>query len=278
MSGAGRWTTTLSMRQRKKAFCCRGASRSCRHRPGTFGPARRKASRSSGLRASATGGAPLVAPTALLGVLPFPQGRLPAPFQLGGHQAVARVGLVELPLRQAGLVAEALELLLPGLPRLLLFLPEGGHGLGVQVQRRGGPGRRRRRRRRRRRWGPPAGSGSRAPGTAGGGTCSGNESLSCTARPSSARIPRSRRCRAAGPGPGGAPPGSGCGRAHCGCRAPWPGCSQTCPSPYRQGTCPGGRPSTPPGAAASARAGAGRWRGARRACGRRRRRPRRRGS
>src|SRR5262249_45002272 len=55
----------------------------------------------------------------LFGILEVPQRRLPASLQLSGHQAVVRVGLVVLPLRQAGLVAQPLDLLLLGLPHVL---------------------------------------------------------------------------------------------------------------------------------------------------------------
>lgn len=71
---------------------------------------------------------------AFLGVLEFSKRRFPAPLQFGGHQAVVRVRLVELPFGQARLIAEALELLLPRPLHLFLLLVEGGHGLGVQVQ------------------------------------------------------------------------------------------------------------------------------------------------
>ena len=54
-------------------------------------------------------------------------------------------------------------------------------------------------------------------------------SLPCTARPSCARTPRKRRCRAAGPCRAGAPRGSCCGHTRCGCRGSCPGFSQKCP-------------------------------------------------
>jgi len=47
----------------------------------------------------------LLVPESLFGILEFPQRRFPTPLQLGGHQAVVRVGLVVLSLGQAGLVA-----------------------------------------------------------------------------------------------------------------------------------------------------------------------------
>ena len=220
----------------------------------------------------------LLVPEPLLGVLEFPQRRFPTPLQLGGHQAVVRVGLVVLPLGQAGLVAEPLDLL----PLRLLHLLSRPGGGRPRPCHRGpippGTGRRGRPGRRARRWDRRAGSGRRARGTAGEDSCRYNGIHSCTARPSCARTPRSRRCRGAGPCRAGAPPGSCCGRIRCSCRGPWPGFSQKCPSRCRPDTCPGGRPSTGPWAAASARAGGGHRPAGRPACGRRRRRRHRRGS
>ena len=103
----------------------------------------------------------LLVPEPLLGVLEFPQRRFPTPLQFGGHQAVVRVGLVVLPLGQAGLVAEPLDLLPLRLPDLLRRPAEGGHGLAVEVQFHRGQGVEEGLRRRGRRWGRRAGSGRR---------------------------------------------------------------------------------------------------------------------
>src|SRR6516165_7330136 len=68
------------------------------------------------------------------GVLELPQRRFPTPFQLGGHEAVVRVGLVVLPFGQTGLVAKTLDLLSLRLLQLLLVLAERGHGPAIEVQ------------------------------------------------------------------------------------------------------------------------------------------------
>src|SRR5262245_9067803 len=76
----------------------------------------------------------LFLPQPLFGILEVSQRRFPAPFQLGGHQAVVRVGLVVLPLGQAGLVAEPIDRLSLGLLDLVGLPAEGGHGPVLQVQ------------------------------------------------------------------------------------------------------------------------------------------------
>ena len=253
-----RWTTTLSIRHRKEAFfCCGDEAALPPTAPGCFLPGLSEGLLGS-LEVSPGRGCCCCSLEAFFGLLEFAQRRLPAPLQFGGHQAVVRVGLVELPLGQAGLVAQPFESAAAGL--LDLFVAPGA---GRPRPCRTGPAPRETAPRGR------AGTTWSSMGSAGRFWQTGHLVLlaqvvaevawsrPCTARPSCARTRRSRRCRAAGPCPAAARPASCCGRTRCGCRGSWPGFSQKCPSRCRPDTCPGCRLSTGPSAAASARAGAG---------------------
>src|SRR6266851_2441394 len=66
--------------------------------------------------------------------LQFSQRRLPASLQFGRHQAIVRVGLVELSLSQPSLVAQSVELLLLSPLHSFVILLESSDRLVVQVQ------------------------------------------------------------------------------------------------------------------------------------------------
>jgi hypothetical protein len=64
----------------------------------------------------------------------FAQGYLPSPLQLRGHEAVVRVGSLEAPAGELGLVMEALELLTAGVFGGACHLLSGSHRLLLEVQ------------------------------------------------------------------------------------------------------------------------------------------------
>ena len=161
----------------------------------------------------------------IFGMLQLTQSRLPAPLQLGGHEAVVGVGLLVLALDQSRLVAKPFELL-PFCPvDLLAFLGKRAHDPVVDVQFRR--------------------SKSLEEETDDvvvdrvTGDALTDRDLALLPervaqvlgpalvlnRPSCGRTRRSRRGRAEGPSQAAGCPGSCSVRTRCGCRRSWPGFS-----------------------------------------------------